>query len=209
MSQLTQNNLRIYKWISIGFHPLLLPSYGLLLSFTTNIVILSLSEKLQIISLCFLFTFLFPTAIALVLLKTGTVKSLEMETTPERVLPYVGAFSCNAFLSWLYNALEFPLIFSTILLASTIAILLVWCINFYWKISAHGVGIGGLLGAFLGISQRMHIDLEIILFALTIVAILIGYSRLKLKAHNTLQVVAGFVLGLVVEFLTVLYYEII
>ena len=37
-------------------------------------------------------------------------------------------------------------------------------INFKWKISAHAIGVGGIAGAILGISYRLNIDLQFILF---------------------------------------------
>src|ERR1700741_2427000 len=79
------------KIISILFHPLLMPSYGFaLLFFTQNYIatFTALRLKILILTVTFIFTFLLPAINAFILLKMGRIKSLEMESTEERVIPY-------------------------------------------------------------------------------------------------------------------------
>ena len=73
-----------------------------------------------------------------------------------------------------------------------------------WKISVHMLGIGGLIGAIIGISQRFQFDHSMILVALILFAGLIGYARLKTNSHNYRQVYAGFILGISVEWICVM-----
>ena len=73
-----------------------------------------------------------------------------------------------------------------------------------WKISIHMLGIGGVIGAIIGISQRFQFDHSILLIALILFAGLIGYSRLKTNSHNFRQVYAGFIVGIAVEWICVM-----
>ncbi len=75
----------------------------------------------------------------------------------------------------------------------TVATLLVYCINLRWKISIHCVGVGGAVG--LGILawgiDRAWLGLLAVL--------LVAWSRLYVRAHTRLQVVAGLGLGIAVS----------
>ena len=73
------------------------------------------------------------------------------------------------------------------------------------KISIHMLGIGGVIGAIIGISQRFQFDHSLLLIVLFLFAGLIGYSRLKTKSHNFQQIYIGFIIGLVIEWICVLY----
>lgn len=41
------------------------------------------------------------------------------------------------------------------LIGACVALVIALCVNFAWKISAHAIGIGGLLGAIMGVA-RIH-----------------------------------------------------
>lgn len=71
----------------------------------------------------------------------------------------------------------------------TLATLLVFCINLFWKISIHCVGVGGaavLLFSTVGIGTA---------WPGVLIALLVGWARLHLGVHTVLQVIAGFSLG--------------
>ena len=57
------------------------------------------------------------------------------------------------------------------------------------------ISLGGMLGAFLGLSFVMMIDLTPLLLLIIFVSGLVGYARLQLNAHTPAQVYAGFVTG--------------
>ena len=84
---------------------------------------------------------------------------------------------------------------------STIGVALV--ITSRWKISIHTLGIGGVIGAIIGISQRFQFDHSILLIALFF-CWTIGYARLKTNSHDYRQVYSGFILGLAIEWICVM-----
>lgn len=200
---------RIAKIISHLFHPLLMPTYGFLLLFSTNnyiAIFTPLSIKLVILIITFVFTFILPTVNALILLKAGRINSLEMETNRERVIPYLSTSLYFFALYYLFNDREFPPVFVVLILGAAISILLTFLVNFKWKISAHAIGVGGIAGAIWGISLRLAIDFRMILMLSVLVAGFIGFARLKLNAHTPAQVYTGFLTGFLIEFLLMIFY---
>jgi hypothetical protein len=200
---------KLAKLISSLFHPLLMPTYGFtLIFFTQNYISTFTSDKLKIliIAVTFIFTFLLPAINAFVLLKMGRIKSLEMESSEERVLPYASTALYYFSLYYLFYNAEFPNIFKILVLGAGISIVLTMLINFKWKISAHTIGIGGIAGAALGIIYRLHVDLHFILMLVIFVSGMVAYARLKLYAHTPAQVYAGFMLGFLVELLLMIFY---
>lgn len=200
---------KLAKIISYIFHPLLMPTYGfVLIFFTKNYISTFLSPNLKfvIIGVTFIFTFLLPTINALILLKMGRIKSLEMETSNERIIPYGSTVLYYSALFYLFYNAQFPNIFKNMILGAAITILFTLIINFRWKISAHTIGIGGIAGAALGIIYRLQVDMHFILMIIIFFAGIVAYARLKLKAHTPSQVYTGFVLGFLVELGLMIFY---
>lgn len=196
-------------FISTLFHPLLMPTYGFAVIFLTQNYIstfTTLSLKILILSVTFIFTFLLPAINAFILLKMGKIKSLEMESNEERVVPYTSTALYYFSLFYLFYNAQFPNVFKILVLGASISIVLTLLINFRWKISAHTIGIGGISGGIFGIVLRLHIDLHFILMGVILVAGLVGYARLKLNAHTPAQVYIGFLLGFLVELLLMIFY---
>jgi hypothetical protein len=200
---------KLAKLFSYIFHPLLMPTYGFALLFFTKNYIATFTPsnlKLVILGVTFIFTFLLPAINALILLKMGRIKSLEMETSSERIIPYGSAALYYFALFYLFYNAQFPSIFKILILGATISILLTLIINFKWKISAHTIGIGGIAGAALGIIYRLQLDLHFILMVIIFCSGIVAYARLKLNAHTPAQVYTGFTLGFLVELGLMIFY---
>ena len=201
--------MKLAKLISYLFHPLLMPTYGFAILFITRNYIATFTSsniKLLVIGITFIFTFLLPFVNALILLKIGRIKSLEMETISERVILYAGATVYYFALFYLFHVSGFPTIFKILVLGAGLSVLLTTLINLKWKISAHTIGIGGIAGAALGIEYRLQIDFHLILILIIFIAGIVGYARLKLNAHSPSQVYSGFVLGFLAELLLLIFY---
>ncbi len=197
------------KFISIVFHPLLMPTYGFALIFCTKNYISTFVQpvfKITILAITFLFTFIFPAINAFVLLKMGRIKSLEMESPQERLIPYGSTALYYLALLYLFYHTNFPPVFKTVILGATCTIVLTLLINTKWKISAHTAGIGGIAGAVLGMLYRLQIDLELIFSVVILIGGIVGYARLKLNAHTPAQVYSGFLLGFLAQLLLMMLY---
>ena len=193
--------------ISIVFHPLLLPTYALLLLFTTNyyfVMILPVNYRFLLLGFVFITSFVLPAIMMFLLLHAKMIGSLRMENKNERTLPLliVAAF----FFATFYFLRKSPQasVFNVFMLGSTILILIASLINYFTKISIHMLAHGGMNGAFLGLAITFSQNINYILFSIIFIAGLTAYARLKLNAHSPKQVYLGYLVGFV--FMSSLFY---
>jgi hypothetical protein len=201
--------MKFAQFISVLAHPLFMPSYAFSLLMYANPYInmmISGSTKNVVIIILSLFTIVLPILTAIILKQLRVIDSIYMKTTEERKWPFVFT------LVWYYMAFQLlaklyiPQSFLLLMLGAISAIGLSLIITLRWKISIHMLGIGGLIGAIIGISHRFQFDHSNLIMLLLIFAGLIGFARLKTHSHNYRQVYVGFLLGFLVEWISVLYF---
>lgn len=184
-------------FFSYLFHPLFLTTYGLLVVlYFHSVIALFLPPKIKVllILITIVFTTLLPILNLIFLKKMNMVKTLEAENKEDRRILYF--ITLVFYLSEYYllsQVREFVLL-KQMILGCSVAIFLVWIINFFWKISAHMVAIGGLTG--LLFFWYSFFDFEIIVYSAILCAGIIAFARLKLGVHSPAQVYSGFFLGL-------------
>lgn len=201
--------IRIARIISLIFHPLFIPTYLIAALLSMNaffaLVIPDLA-KLKIILLVFMTSAFFPLMVLFGMYRFRLVTSLGMERREERLYPYVATtmfFFLSYYLVW--QARLSPVFYYCLLGASILAFLTM-LINFRWKISAHTVSVGGVIGAFFGLQSVLQIDMLLQISASILIAGLVGFARLKAGKHSPAQVYAGYLLGFAVLYLLILYY---
>lgn len=187
--------------ISGVFHPLLMVTYGVLMVLLfTYLAIYPPAMKLLLIGGAFLSTALIPGLFIFMMVKSGAAVDLELSERRERVVPYLILITSVLVCIFYMYKMMLPFWFLSLLIGAGVALLLALVINFFWKISAHMLGIGGLLGGVMGVS-RVHLMNPYWAFIIVIViAGLLGMSRIFLKRHTPMQVYAGFGLGFICTF---------
>ena len=194
------------QFISVVGHPLFMPTYAMLLIFQFNPYIdLQVTDNAQnvVIGVLGIFTILLPLITAFVLRKLGVVKSIYMKTAEERKWPFLLSVLWYYLGFELLTEIPLPISLYLLMIGAIAVILMAHLITLRWKISVHMLGIGGVIGAMIGLSQRFQFNHFYLILALFVVAGLIGFARLKTNSHNYRQVYAGFVLGVIVEWVTV------
>ena len=184
-----------------------MPTFGILIIFNCGgYVTFSIppSLKYMVYAIVFLNTFIVPVIISMLLLKKGIISSMNMTTIQERRFPFLLTALFYFFTYYILQKAPLPPVLYLVILGATLSVLITLIINLSWKISVHMVGIGGLIGAVIGISTRFMLDMQILIVVLIICAGLIGFSRLKLNAHEPGQVYWGFLLGLSCEMLIII-----
>lgn len=191
--------------LSYLFHPLLMATYGCLIVFfglTNTIYYVFTPFKLKVIITLsiFSFTFLLPVLNLLILYKLQYISSLKLEDRRERLFPLIMTSICYFGLFYMvYDFNIWPAI-KLFVLGGGACILLAGIITIWWQISAHMIGIGGVIGALLAICVYMKTPLFLVLSLCILLAGFIAFARLFLKAHTPAQIYAGFVLGCVIQF---------
>ena len=100
-------------------------------------------------------------------------------------------------LFYLFHNKELPGVFKVLILGAAISITLSVIINFKWKISAHTMAFGCVMGSAILVCMQEAINPIFILSVLFLLAGVQASSRLYLKAHTMGQVSCGFLLGVV------------
>ena len=191
--------------ISYLFHPLLMATYGCLIVFfgltnTIYFLFTPLKLKLILILVVFAFTFLLPVLNLLILHKFNFVSSLKIDKQSERTFPLIMTALCYFGLFYmLFDFNIWPAV-KLFILGGGICISANAIINIWYKISAHMIGIGGLIGSLLALCYYMQIQILVIISISIVLAGCIAFSRLFLKAHSPTQIYAGFILGCVLQF---------
>lgn len=208
-------NKTLAQLLSILFHPLLVLTYALLALMVINPYAFSVrhfSDKRAMILFLSVFStsFLLP-AFGVILMKPlGLIKTLQMEDKLERTGPYILS---GVFYLWLYKNLDStsqaPPLFNTFVLGATIGLFFAFFINIFTKISAHAVGMGGLVamllvatflwsGSTFGIatpSGTLQLSLTALLAVAVVLAGLVGTARLALGAHVPADLWRGYAAG--------------
>jgi len=189
----------ISQIISVIFHPLLMPTYGLAILLNSGTHYSYMPEQAQEILyiLIFLTTFLIPVSIIPFLMSFKIIGSLQMNERKERFVPLIISALSYWFSLYLINRLPFhvPVFIRLDVLAPFVLILINLLINIKWKISSHLIGMGGLLAFIYTFSLVFYAELMSVILLLTVVAGIVAAARLKLEAHNPAQVYLGFLLG--------------
>lgn len=196
-------NYRLAKFISIVLHPVLMPTYALLLIFRLSHYLdytTPQSIKAALFMIVIFNTLLMPVFISWLLLKRGLIKSFNMDKREERIVPFL----CNAALMmvayYMISRISIPKIFSMLLLGAAASVVIAILINIKWKVSIHMIGIGGIAGMFFGLSTFLLIDLRMPILIALVVAGIIGTARLSMGAHSPVQLYLGFLVGFCCEF---------
>ena len=194
--------MRLFSTIlSTLFHPLLMVTYGITFALMgTFLALYPLRMKLLIWGSAFLSTAVLPGLFIYLLTRTGAASDLELTKRKERALPYLIVISSVALCLYFLYRMMMPFWLFAILMGICVALLIALCINFFWKISAHMIGIGGLLGGLMGVARIHLINPYLLFIAVLLIAGLLGTSRIFLKRHTPLQVYAGFSLGFMCTF---------
>jgi len=157
-------------------------------------------------------TFVIPALGIYYLYRSGSIKSLHLDTLADRRLPYfvtvlLYGFATYFFRYQLARLSDLAPQISIILASITVSIALVAVVSLNWKISAHGTGLGGLIGAIFGIVVKFgEHQLLYPLLGLIILGGLLMSARLYLNAHTPAQIIAGVGLGLLVSLTTVWWF---
>ena len=146
--------MRLFSNIISGmFHPLLMVTYGVVLALTfTYLAIYPPAMKLLLAGGAFLSTAVIPGAFIFMMVKNGAAVDMELSDRHERVVPYLIFITSIMVCAFYMYKMMLPFWFISLLLGACVALILALLINFFWKISAHAIGTGGLLGGIMGSS---------------------------------------------------------
>ena len=194
--------------LSVVLHPLLLPTLLFALLFWLSPSMMGVAGsgvRYRILLLLAVSTFVIPMLSTYMLYRLGSIRSLAMEDRQDRVFPFVSTALFYLLTTYMFAKHLSALYLITLVLGGvTASLLAVTVVSFFWKISAHSVGISGVAGFLMGFYY--HYAAVEYLYPTLAVIVLGGFlmsARLYLNAHTPSQVLAGALLGLAVGMGTV------
>ena len=196
---------KISKAISFIYHPLIIPTLGMIVLFNSGSYLsyLPYDMKKGMLLIVFLCTYLIPLIFVPYLLYHKWLLNVQMENRRERYVPLLVSFILNAFCYYLIRRIPgIPQMYYVFILSCLVGVLVTMLITLRYKISIHMVGAGGLVALIGFLAFHMKVDLQFYLAISLVLAGLTGTARLILKAHTPDQIYSGFLTGLAVVLLT-------
>lgn len=186
-------------FLSVVFQPLLMPSlvFGVLFFGVPQASSIPEAFKVRLFYLIVSSTLLIPMVLMIGLRWSGLIKSLHFEEKNDRRTPFILVTLFYLLTTYfLMGKTELDPILWQGMGVITCSVALLTGVTFFWKMSAHMTGIGGLL-AVLGVLGIYFpsLGLAYLLVAALILGGLVASARLYLDAHNPAEVYAGLLVG--------------
>jgi len=184
----------ITKIISVVFNPLMISP------FTFSILIFNANNpnNYLLFFISIVFTTILPFSTILYYKKKGKISSYEAPIREQRLQLLVISSIYNLIGFVLLNYYDASAIVQGLMFCYAMNTAITWIITRYWKISIHMIGLGG---PFIALNLAGYNN-SIIMVA---IIILVYFSRIKLKAHNHLQLIAGTFLAIILSYIELTY----
>jgi len=181
-------------------HPMLMPLYAIYLIFHSNTFLDFTPSTLvkAIYMIVFITTILLPVSCLPLLKSYSLISSYSLTERKDRMIPLALAILSYSLGFYLLLKLPGTNIFARLQLAGIISLTLLLIISYWWKISLHMAGIGGLCALIFTFSIRFSTSLRTMFMMAILAAGCLAFSRLKLEVHKPTQIYVGFLLGFAV-----------
>mgnify|MGYP001047540556 CR=1 FL=1 len=194
------------KIISTVFHPVLLPTLGFILLFSSGFYFsyLAWDAKRFVLLVVFFTTCILP-LLSVAVLALNPKFDTSMTRPKDKLLPYLFAsvFYYIGFL--LLSKISAYPVFKVLMLAAALVSIGLLIVSLKWNISAQMASVGGITGALLALSFRTGINPAWSVILIVLISGLLGTINLLQQKHNIWQVIAGYIWGLFVIYL-ILYF---
>ena len=211
--------------ISVICHPLLMLTYMLGLLLIVNPYLFGInnaSEGKLLMLRVFITSFLLPAFAIFLMYRLKLISSLTMNDKQQRIGPFIatGVFYLWVFIS-VFKDSNMPTAFLIAALGTTIGLFACFLINLFFKISLHATGAGGFVGMVL-ITMWLYsygafsmwlpfvgvctVSINAVLLVSIVLAGAVGTARMILGAHTSKELYAGFLLGLVSQYIALQFF---
>jgi hypothetical protein len=190
--------VRFYKFISIVFHPIVIPTIGILLYFIFTPNNINYFTKAIVLGFIFVTTYILPLFILILFKKLNLIKSFKAESIQERKTPVVIMIIVFYLLGSTFkkspNLSDIGLLFY----ATCLGLICVYTLfSLKIKTSIHLLSIGITTGFFFTLTTLYNENLILLISLLLLLSGLMANARLHLKAHTEKEVYIGFFIGFV------------
>ena len=191
------------RLLSYVFHPLFIPVYVsayLIYVYPYSFAALQPEQKgLRFISL-FIITCFFPAVTVFLLWRLKFAESIMLRTQKERIIPYV---ACIIYYWWAFYVSRTlpgsPAILTYFLLGLFLSVSVALMANNYFKISMHGLGVGGAVAYFMLLANVSAEHIGPVLALVTVLGGMVCTARLIISDHHPMEVYTGVFVGAICQ----------
>lgn len=186
-------------FISVVFHPLFIPVYvTMFLMYWHPLVFAGITSqgKFRILASIFVNLSFFPAIVVFLLWRLKFIDNILLRTQKERIIPYAATMFFS-FWAWnvFRNIAASPEVFINFLFGTFITVIAAWMANIYFKISMHGLAVGGMLMFVILVSLQVDGATGQYIAAALLIAGLVCTSRLIVSDHKPGDVYTGVIAG--------------
>jgi hypothetical protein len=196
-----ENNFfyRLAQVVSIVFHPVFMPLYGLLIMFSAPTLLSFIPLKIKYLTLLVVIinNIILPLSITLVLYSRGWIKTIFAREKTERTILLLVTFALYLITTLLMLRLPVPNLVKAYFISTTFVTFITIVINFFWRLSLHSVAVGSLLTLVCFMAYLFEVPVTGYLAGIVLLSGLVMFSRLYNEDHETGEVWAGFLTGAV------------
>lgn len=198
--------MKTAKIISAILHPIFLPTYMMLVMVAAGLTRFSPDNDFIFIISTLIMTCLFPGLVVVMMKRWKVISSLEMERRDDRIGPIILMMISLYGAVRLFNNVSVLAMFNFYLYTALIISVLAFIVTFFWKISLHALGWGGVVGC-LFILTRLSMSSFLPYFLASIVLSgVVAAARIKEESHSNAQLIAGFAAGFSTPLLLYLFF---
>ena len=195
--------------VSIIFHPLFIPTYVMaFLLYQHTYAFLGFDERMNMLRLLSVIvsTVLLPAFSIFLLWKLDFIRSIYLRTQRERIIPYAIALVFYFWVWYVFNNLsDSPLPAKQFLLGVFLGVCGAWMGNIWFKVSMHGIGVGGLMAFFLLQSMLYPSAVLLYLVIAVFIAGLVCTARFIAGGHTRAEVYAGLFIGMLAQVVAIFF----
>jgi hypothetical protein len=155
-----------------------------------------------------LYTVVLPFLLIFIFRVSGLISNARMHQPRDRIPPLV---STIVFYFLAYNLFiarnNFPVLFKMLLLGCCCAILIVFIVNFFYKVSVHTTAAAILPGICIALILNESIGVVLPLTFALLIAAFVGLIRWLLGAHTIGQILLGYAIGILTQVAAYFYFN--
>jgi len=190
---------RMAQIISVLFHPVFMPLYGLLIIFSAPTLLSFIPLKIK--KLTFLVVvvnnIIMPLSIVMILYSRGVIKSVFAREKHERTVLLSITMVLYLITTLLMLKLPVPNMIKAYFISTTFITFVTILINMYWRLSLHSVAVGGLLMLVCFMAYLFEVTVIIYVAEMILLSGLVMFARLYNDDHQAVEVWTGFFTGVV------------
>jgi len=199
---------RAARIISYLFHPLIMPTLGLLLLLNsgTYISLLDPVAKRAILFVMALGTLIFPVMMMPILYYRKFVTDLQNASREERLVPHLIILILYVITFIYFARLPLSKVIHAYVLSASVSLFILLLLSFRFKLCIHMTALGGLTGLIIALILLYESQMQGVLMIVLMATGLTGTARLMLGLQKPGEVLAGYLVGFGIVLATLLVY---